>query len=290
MKKFLLFIIITFVLFTCTSCGNKNVIDENSLKNETESLIKDNGISSESKKLAVNISSSPAKNEDMPNPDEQEIQPLNKDDKSIFDSKYYQKNENYGVAPSVMNNNDMPRPEDNKEWLKSLTISYPQLYNMKDIDSEERLNDILFKEALNIRDVINNRNYTDYNIDYSIMEASDKVLSVLFTGFIESPQKANSIAYSVTIDLSKERLMDLSEYFKIDESFVENHLHKDFKVLENNFDDLNENNTFVEEYVKNYNQIDHLHDYYITSKTLGLIIPAPQAMGYIILEGKIESK
>ena len=151
------------------------------------------------------------------------------------------------------------------------------------------LGDVLFKEVLNIRDVMNNRNYVEYDIDYRIIEANEKILSVLFTGFIKSPQKANNLAYSVTIDLNKERIMDLSEFFKIDKSFVESHLHKDFKVVENNFENLKENNPYVEEYVNNYNQNTHKHDFYINDGTLGLIIPAPQAMGYILIEGKYQN-
>ena len=157
---------------------------------------------------------------------------------------------------------------------KSLIIRYPQLYNMKDVEKEERVNNVLFKEVLNIRDVMNNRNYIEYNIDYKVMESNEKILSVLFTGFIKSSQKANSIAYSVTIDLTKEKLMDLSEFYK---------------VVENNFDNLNENNPYIEEYVRDYNQNIHNHDFYIKNGTLGLIIPAPQAIGYILLEGKYQS-
>ncbi len=250
MKKYLLFriILITAILFSLTSCGSKDVTENSSVEKENQSEVNDN--------------------------------------KTLFDPKYYFASNYYGVAPSILKNDDMPRPEENKEWIKSLEITYPQLYNMEDIDKEEHINDILFKEALNIRDIFNNRNYIEYNINYIIMEATDKVLSILFTGFIESPQKANNIAYSVTIDLSDERLMDLSEYFIINESFVEKHLHKDFKVVENNFENLNENNPFVEEYVKNYDQETHKHDFYIKDETLGLIISAPQAMGYILLEGK----
>jgi len=211
------------------------------------------------------------------------------DNEESFNPEQYILNKDYGVAPSVLKNEDMPRPEENKEWEKSLIIRYPQLYNMKDVEKEERVNNVLFKEVLNIRDVMNNRNYIEYNIDYKVMESNEKILSVLFTGFIKSSQKANSIAYSVTIDLTKEKLMDLSEFYKIDKSFVYTHLHKDFKVFENNFDNLNENDPYIEEYVRDYNQNIHNHDFYIKNGTLGLIIPAPQATGYILLEGKYQS-
>ncbi len=291
MKKYLLLkiILISFTLFTLTSYGHKNVSDEDSFKNGIESSTKISGISSEPKELLEKVSSSTSKKEVVSTQNMKEKQPSQKDNKASFDHKHYITNKDYGVAPRVLKNEDMPRPEGNKEWIKSLTICYPQLYNMEDIDKEERINDVLFKEVLNIRDVMNNRNYVEYDIDYRIIEANEKILSVLFTGFIKSPQKANNLAYSVTIDLNKERIMDLSEFFKIDKSFVESHLHKDFKVVENNFENLKENDPYVEEYVKNYNQNTHKHDFYINNGTLGLIIPAPQAMGYILIEGKYQN-
>lgn len=266
-------ILITVVLFSFTSCGNKN---------GKVSSVKDSSISSQPLKKVAETSPSVSKKEEVK-------QTSQKDNKASFNPEHYILTKDYGVAPSVLKNEDMPRPEENKEWTKSLIIRYPQLYNMEDVEKEERVNDVLFKEALNIRDVMNNRNYIEYKIDYKVMEANEKILSVLFTGFIKSPQKANNLAYSITIDLKKERLMDLSEFYTIEKSFVGSYLHKDFKVVENNFESLNENNPYVEEYVRNYNQNTHKHDFYIKNKTLGLIIPASQAMGYILLEGKYQN-
>ncbi len=60
---------------------------------------------------------------------------------------------------------------------------------MEDIDKGNRLNDMLFKEALNISDIIIDRVYIEYSIDYGIMKANEEVISILFTGFVHEPQK-----------------------------------------------------------------------------------------------------
>ena len=202
-----------------------------------------------------------------------------------FDNKYYFLNKYYGIALSTLENNDKPRPEENQRWIRSLTINYPQLYNMENIDKENRLNDMLFKEALDIRDIINDREYIEYSIDYEIMEANEEVISILFTGFVHSPQKVNNIVYTVTIDLDNERFMDLSEFYNIDKSFIDRFENKEFKSTEG---DVSEMNELVSEYVASYSDKKHIHDFYIKDEILGLVIPAPQAMNYIILEGAIE--
>lgn len=210
--------------------------------------------------------------------------------KISFDTKHYASNKYYGVALSTLTNNDMPRPEENERWLKSLTINYPQIYNLKDVDKEERINDVLFQEALNIRDVISNRKYIEYNIDYEIMEASDEAISILFTGFSHTPNKANDIIHAVTINIKDERIMNLSEFYKIDKSLLEKLKTKDFVPTEDKISDFNQIYKLVEGYIESYNQAEHLNDFYIRNGTLGLIIPAPQSMNYFILEGKIEEK
>lgn len=138
-------------------------------------------------------------------------QPEKINNETVFDPKYYTLNENYGIALSTLENNDKPRPKENVRWIRSVMINYPQLYNMEDTAKENRLNDMLFKEALNIRDIINDRDYIEYSIDYEIMEANDEVISIHFTGFVHDPQKANNITHTVTIDLDNERFMDLSD-------------------------------------------------------------------------------
>lgn len=207
----------------------------------------------------------------------------------IFDTKYYILNENYGIALSTLENNDKPRPEENVRWIRSLTINYPQIYNMEDVDKENRLNNILFKEALNIRDIINDIDYIEYKIDYEIKEANEDVISILFTGHVYDYAHANDIVYAVTIDLNDERFMDLSDFYKVDKSLVDKFVKKEFKLTEDKLGDTDKTNKLVAEYISSYSSEQHLHDFYIKDEIIGLVIPAPQAMNYLIIEGVLDN-
>lgn len=212
------------------------------------------------------------------------------DNETTFDPRYYTLNENYGIALSTLENNDKPRPEENENWIRSLTINYPQVYNMEDTEKQNRLNDILFKEALNIRDILNDIDYIEYRIDYEIMEANEDVISILFTGHVYDFAHANEIVDTVTIDLNTERFMDLSDYYKVDKSFLGKVKNNEFKPTEDKIRDTDEMNELVAEYVSSYSDEQHLHDFYIKDGTIGLVIPAPQAMNYFIIEGLLDKK
>lgn len=207
-----------------------------------------------------------------------------------FDSRHYATTSVYSVAPGTLTNQDKPRPEGNEDWLSALELNYPQLYNLEDSAKEKRINDTLFEEALNIREALADRTYIEYKMDYDIMEAADRVLSVLFTGGMHSPGRNQPIAYAVTYDLEKEQFLELSDFFHIEDTFVAAHLHKDFKVVDNPFDSLSEIDDRVEAYIEEYKLKEHRHDFYVRNGTLGLIIPAPEAIGYLILEGNMGGK
>lgn len=207
-----------------------------------------------------------------------------------FPVKWYSDGNTYGVAPSELTNKDMKRPENNSEWVKTLLIRYPQLYNMEDYDKEKRINDILYKKAAYYHNVLESRDYIEYNVDYQIMKADDNIISILFLGEVTDSQASNRFAHAVTIDIKSEKQMELKDFLVINQSFVKDHLYTDFNVVENNFDDIAENTPFVEAYVENYGQSAHTNDYYIKGNNIGLIIPTHDSMGYILIEGKRAKK
>lgn len=214
-----------------------------------------------------------------------EANPNNKVEDNDFPAKWYAYGDQYGVAPGELSNKDMKRPENSSEWSKSLLIRYPQLYNLKDYDKEKRINDILYKEAAYYHDVLENRDYIEYKVDYQIMEADDNIISILFLGEVKDSQASNRFAQAVTIDIKSEKQMELGDFLVIDKSFVKDHLYTDFNVVENNFDDMAENTPFVESFVEDYGQSAHTDDYYIKGSNIGIIIPTHDSMGYILIEG-----
>lgn len=212
------------------------------------------------------------------------------EDDSKFPVKWYTYGNKYGVAPGELTNKDMERPENNNEWVKTLLIRYPQLYNMEAYDKEQRINDLLYKEAAYYHDVLESRDYSEYNVDYQIMEADDNIISILFLGEVTDNQSSNRFAHAVTIDIESGKQMELKDFLMIDKSFVKNHLNTDFKVVDNNFDDAAENTPFVKSFVANYEKSAHTNDYYVKGSDIGIIIPTHNSMGYILIEGSIEEK
>lgn len=204
-----------------------------------------------------------------------------------FSDKWYIKVNGYGIAPSELINNDMVRPNDNTEWIKSLKIRYPQIYNLKNNEKEKRLNYILFKEVINYHDIFENREYTEYSVDYKIMEANDEIISIIFVGEVSDHNISNRFAHAITVDIASERKLELEEFFVIDESFIKDNLHTKFEIIDNNFEDIEENTTFIKIFVESYAQFSHENDFYIMGDNIGIIVPTQNSMGYILIQGKI---
>lgn len=205
-----------------------------------------------------------------------------------FSQKWYASTDKFGIAPGELTNIDLDRPDNNNEWNKTLEIKYPQVYNMEDSEKENRINDSLYKEAVNYHDVLSNRNYHDYRVDYQLMEVNQDVISILFLGEVSDLKTANSFAHAVTIDMNSESQLDLKDFLEINQSFVEENLYSKFDVVENNFDEKSDNTPFVETFVDDYELQAHTNDFYINGESIGIIIPTYNSMGYILLQGSVE--
>ncbi|GKX29356.1 hypothetical protein SH1V18_18360 [Vallitalea longa] len=262
-------ILIIFSIFIFSLCSYI-VADENknNVKEVDEIINKDTMLKNDSSSKSINAA------------DEKEI-----DD--TFPDKWYTKVKSYSIAPTELTNIDMARPDDNSEWIKSLIIKYPQIYNLKDIEKEKRINDMIYKEVLYYHDILDNRDYIDYSADYKIMEANEKNISILFTGEINDQKEANRFAHAITIDVDSEKKLELQDFYHIDESFVNDYLFVKFEIVENNFEDISENIPFIESYIELYSQIPHAKDFYIVGDNIGIIVPTHNSMGYILLQGKM---
>ena len=84
--------------------------------------------------------------------------------------------------------------------------------------------------------------------------------------------------------------MDLSEFYNIDKGFIDKFENKEFKSSEDKLGDVSAMNKLVSEYVSSYSDRQHIHDFYIKDEILGLVIPAPQAINYLIIEGALEKQ
>ncbi|WOO34605.1 hypothetical protein R2R35_12410 [Anaerocolumna sp. AGMB13020] len=205
-----------------------------------------------------------------------------------FSDKWYASTGRFEIAPGELTNIDLARPDNNNGWTKTLEIKYPQIYNMEDSEKETRINDTLYKEAVNYHDVLTNRSYHDYRVDYQLMEVNQDIVSILFLGEVSDLKTANSFAHAVTIDMNTELQLELKDFLDIEQSFVEDHLYTDFDVVENNFDEKSDNTPFIETFVNDYELQSHMNDFYINGDKIGIIIPTYNSMGYILLQGNFE--
>ena len=201
----------------------------------------------------------------------------------------YVKNNIYSVAPSELSNKDLERPKDNTDWTRSLRIYYPQLYNMEDDKRQNKINDLIYKKVMAYNSVLlEDRDYTDYIINYKIMSSNSELFSVLFLGEVSDYKTSTRVAFGISINIKDGEEISLDKLFEVDDSFVENYLFSKFSIVNNNFNDVKENIPYIEKFVKNYSVGIHNNDFYVKNGGVGIIIPTDDSMGYILIEERFE--
>ncbi len=272
MKRITFFTIVLMCFSLLVSCGVSNKPEE-----YIQADVQDIEKSTESQE---NVLGSDISDESH---NEQEIQ---EEDKAFIKELYYQ-GQIYSIAPSALTNTDMDRPDNNNEWLKSLDINYPQIYGLEDVNMQNRINELLYDEVILYHNVLSDRSYINYSLNYEIMSSTDEEFSILFYGSVSDYRTENRFAYAITFDINEEKKMKLDDYYVVNDSFVTDDLFTKVEVIDNNFATLEENTPFVEQYVMDYDLAMHEDDFYITGDKIGIIIPTYNSMGYILIEGGI---
>jgi hypothetical protein len=278
MKKFVQnAVLIILILFLFVSC-NRIKLDNQEIDNEIidYELTKDN----------KNLNDSKDNNTTYVEAD------LNK---SNDDNITYIKTDKYILAQAIYKDYIETIPiNDYGDWLRNHNIKYPQICALqgddidKTRDKQEYLNQLLFSGVVYNRGFLKEKVNSELNVDYNIMSADSKVISVRYLVDITYLGRTNSFCYTTTINLDEDRVMDLSEFIAIDENFINRIKSDDFSLIDN-FKFLEEYGyyQFIDDFVKNYSEESHTHDFYITDNKLGIVIPIPHALGYMILEGDL---
>lgn len=273
MKRVIVCTMLLISLFLVTSCSsnevNNNHEQTNEIKNQAISEVDESPLSNDAGENGI------VKDE------------ANDEEGELSHDLYYQ-SEQYSVAPSELSKKDMNRPEDNSEWLKSLVIRYPQIYNLEDYQRQSRINDFLYNKVISYHNILSKGEYINYTLNYKIMSANNDILSILYYGEIEDYRTENSFAFATTLKLESEKELLLKDYIIINDSFVEDYLFSRFDIVENKFEDVQENLPFIEQFVLTYNKNVHVNDFYIKDDTVGIIVPTHDSMGYILIEGDIK--
>ncbi|MBD3920930.1 DUF4163 domain-containing protein [Paenibacillus sp. PR3] len=102
-----------------------------------------------------------------------------------------------------------------------MKIQYPQVTNLGDAKREKTINSLIKNEA---RKAISYyaANETTMDIDYTVKQMNDKVLSIQYTGYANSKGAAhpNNIYFTTNVDLTTGMKMLLKDNVKLDDSFV----------------------------------------------------------------------
>ncbi|MHC1722344.1 MAG: DUF4163 domain-containing protein [Aminipila sp.] len=115
---------------------------------------------------------------------------------------------------------------------KDASINYPQLINLTDTSAQEKINEIIKKQAfLAYNEVVKQGEEFTYDLKYDVKYSSPELLSIRFNDYINFTQSAhpsNSVA-TLNIDIKNQKVIKLSDLVNINEGFVD--LFKNGKYL-----------------------------------------------------------
>lgn len=272
MKRITFSIIVLLLLILVISCDSNEKFGEYMKEDVKESMFE---FVSKYNEVVNNISNNSFEEE-------------SEDQTIFFSNELYCQNKVYSIAPSVLTNMDDIKRPNNTEWVKSLEIKYPQVYNLEDTLKRNCINKLLFENVISYHNILSNNDYINYTLNYKIMTCTDEMFSILFYGSVSDYHTETRFAHAITFDVKNEQKIGLDKFITINDSFVEDNLFTNFTVVENSFDNLEENKSFVEKYVLSYNKEAHLNDFYVRNDEIGIIIPTHNSMGYVTIEGKVD--
>lgn len=188
----------------------------------------------------------------------------------------------------------------------NVTITYPQITNLGDIDRQLAINEILKNKALRygkyeIESEMFTEKHTGFpkvfwaNVDYEIKWQSERVLSVLYKGSKHYPRRPHPNHYldGINIDMKNASIIALSDLADFDGSFSFAEKFKEGKikfvrpVLEGKV--FFSNNAALDRKGHVFNDAYLLErfsrrnsDFYLTKDSLGLTVPVVFALGDMV--------
>lgn len=262
-NKIWILIIVCFTLLVFTGCKNEqpeNIVDSE----QPENFI-------ETEQTQSIIESSEEENTEQ----------------TVFDSAHYFQGENYSIAPSLLTDTDLPRPEDNTRWEKKLTIKYPQVYSGVDenFEKENRINKHIFQYILGLHNILDEKSgYVSYDANYKITYSDADVFSVLYTGIVSTPWKENWFCKALTFNFKTEELLQASDYISTQE-LSEKYTSGEFRLINSELFLSDEYFSYAfDEYIQDYSS-DNYNNFYLYENGIGIIVPIfGGRCEYIILE------
>jgi hypothetical protein len=106
---------------------------------------------------------------------------------------------------------------------KNIVINYPQILNMTDHAKQNKVNEIIASEALDILTGWSNLDDVWISMDYQIAYQNAKLISIIFQGATDPKGVAHGTNqfYTVNIDINKESIVNLRDIVNIDNNFIQ---------------------------------------------------------------------
>lgn len=196
-------------------------------------------------------------------------------------------------APETNGMYQVETKEINRNQIK---IKYPQLSQEgKDYNAVNQLilNELEQEEIKNIIDGVDiQEDALTLELDYIITYQSENIISILYSGYasIEGSAHPNNMTYGVTIDLSTNKRLYLSDFVDINEEFANqisnsNNWRIDVSKANENIDEttskaISENvKEFGLNYLIGYLLEESQSDFYLTKDGIGIIAQTAHVMG-----------
>ncbi len=139
---------------------------------------------------------------------------------------------------------------------KDIKVSYPQITGLVDANKQEKINELIKKEALEILDYYKDvEEEVSLEIKYNIKWKGTNLLSIQYTGLgnIEGAAYPNNLFYTTNIDMNNYKKIKLTDCININEAFEK-------KVKEGKYvpwdDELNSAIELIKENINSYSLVD----------------------------------
>lgn len=179
-----------------------------------------------------------------------------------------------------------------------IAIRYPQIIDLGDEERQNRLNELIKKEAIPGQFL----NYDDKRlftlpIDYKITWQSDNLLSIQYfgMGYVKGTPHPNHFFYTTNIDIVQVKKVKLKDIVRIDEGFVEKYRNEDIKTVSPHPGALSGKKILIDstpfktaaDTIRHFNEADKVDSKgrlegtycYFTPYSLGISVDAPHFMG-----------
>lgn len=173
----------------------------------------------------------------------------------------------------------------------NIIISYPQIYEIGDIDLQDNINKTISTEALKILNFYENENLEEFklNIYYEIVLANETLMSIQYFGFAsgEDYPHCHKLFYTTNIDLKNGKKLRLKDIVEVNTEFASLFLNEDFEydgpLASDESSCIHDTYTDLNMLLQDFTEADTMEQMliysYMTHDSLGISMETQHAIG-----------